>query len=322
MVLEESKHKLVISDMYRAKNKTAFFAIHQAITRLPEFDIEFHILWDDSTYVDEWTDKIDTLDCKIVSYSKNMLDQYCISYGISQERVESFKKYNSIYFVLHAHYLKKHNITDYYLIYDDDIILKEDIDELKHCLANKVPCLLTEPLNAGCDKVLTAKLINLYEGAYEYYMQVNPQVLGFNAGFQGISLDMYEDFLEPEYFSYLLEIFNYSGIYDENGKEVTGPERSAIDTQQQSFFSTMNILRSKTRPHILTPSEYFVCPNWGYHPLYGEIQNQNEYNGWDINMKSKVVHFIGHTVLEGVYYGKPKEYTELVDKYLKEHNLI
>jgi hypothetical protein len=317
-----SRPKLVISDMYRAKNKVAFFAIHQALTRFSEFDIEFHILWDSQEPVDIWTDKINNLDCKIVSYDKPMLNQYCLDYGISQERVDSFKNFNSIYFVIHAHYLKKNNITDYYLIYDDDIVLQEDLGELKDCLKNKIPCLLSEPLNSGCDKVMTGQLLNLYTGAYEYYMQINPQVLGFNAGFQGISLDMYEDFLEPEYFSYLIEMFNYGGIFDKDGKEITGPERSAIDTQQQSFFSTMNIIRSKTRPHILTPSEYFICPNWGVHPIYGDIVTSNEYNGWDVNMKSRVIHFIGHTVLDGVYYGKPKVYHDLVDEYLQKHNLV
>jgi hypothetical protein len=133
---------------------------------------------------------------------------------------------------------------------------------------------------------------------------------------------MYEDFLEPEYFKFLLELFDYKGIYDENGNEITGPERSSIDTQQQSFFGIMNIIRSKTQPHILNPTEYFVCPNWGYHPIYGDINTGNEYDGWDINMKSKVVHFIGHTVLDGIYYGKPKVYHGLVDEYLKKHNLL
>ena len=52
-----NKHKLIIANMYRAKNKTAFFAIHQAITRLPEFDIDFHIIWDDPNYEDKWTKK-------------------------------------------------------------------------------------------------------------------------------------------------------------------------------------------------------------------------------------------------------------------------
>jgi hypothetical protein len=95
-----------------------------------------------------------------------------------------------------------------------------------------------------------------------------------------------------------------------------------IDTQQQSFFGVMNIIRSKKPPHILNPSEYFVCPNWGHHPTYGYIDHENEFQGWDINMKSKVIHFIGHTVLEGVYYGKPKMYHKLVDEYLKKHNVI
>jgi hypothetical protein len=107
-------------------------------------------------------------------------------------------------------------------------------------------------------------------------------LLGFNAGIQGVSLDMYEDFLTPEYFVFLLNLFNYNGIYDENGKEITGGERTMIDTQQQSFFSTMGIIRSKTRPVILNPNEYFVCPNWGHHPVFGELNPENEYGGWDI----------------------------------------
>ena len=120
----------------------------------------------------------------------------------------------------------------------------------------------------------------------------------------------------------MLDLFNYSGIYDENGKEKTGLERSMIDTQQQSFFGIMNIIRSKKSPRILTPSEYFVCTNWGHHPIYGVLDHENEYEGWDTNMKSKIIHFIGHTVFEGKYYGKPKIYNQLVDNYLKEHNII
>jgi hypothetical protein len=317
-----SKHRLVISNMYRAKNKVAFFAIHQALTRFSELDLEFHILWDDIDYKDKWTEKINNLDCKIIPYTKNMLDQYCLDYGISEEQVAKFSNFNSIYFILHAHYLKKHNIADYYLIYDDDIVIKEDIEELLHCLKNNIPCLLSEPLNPGCDKSIANKLLSLYEGSFEYYKSINPQMLGFNAGFQGLSLDIYEDFLDPEYFKFLIELFNYKGIYDEKGNEITGPKRTIIDTQQQSFFSIMNIIRSKTPPYILNPNEYFICPNWGYHPVYGDINTSNEYDGWDINMKSKVIHFIGHTILNGIYYGKPKMYYKLVDEYLTKHHLI
>lgn len=318
------KPRLVISNMYRAKNKSAFFAIHQALTSLSEFDIEFHILWDDPEYRDEWTEKLEELDCTLISYTKEQLDQYCLDYGVTQEFINKFVNFKAIYFILHAHYLKKNNITDYYLIYDDDIILAEEISEFKECLVNKIPCLIHEPLNGYCDKIMVKMLFELYgeQEAFEYYKSVNPQFLGFNAGIQGISLDMYEDFLDPEYFKLMLNLFNYQGIYDSNGKEILGPERSAIDTQQQSFFGIMNIIRSKTKPHILNPDEYFVCTNWGIHPKYGEIFTGNEFQGWDINMKSKIIHFIGHTVLDGVFYGKPEMYHKLVDQYLTKYNLL
>jgi hypothetical protein len=296
--------------------------MHQAVTKLYEFDIEFHILWDDPDYRDEWTDKIEKLDCKIVPYTKEQLDQYCLDYGVSQEQINKFVNFKAIYLVLHGHYMKSKGITNYCLIYDDDIILKDDLIQLKSCLREEIPCLINEPMNSMCDKSMAQKLLNLFDNSMEYYSQINPQFLGFNAGFQGVSLDMYEDFLEKDLFIFLLELFDYNGIYDENGKEITGPKRSMIDTQEQSFFGIMNIIRSKKKPVILNPNEYFVCPNWGRHPIYGDLDPTNEYDGWNINMKSKVIHFIGHTVLEGKFYGKPKIFYNLVDEYLKEHSLI
>jgi hypothetical protein len=318
----DGKKRLVIANLYRAKNKTAFFAIHQAIKRLSDYHLEFHILWDDDQYKDEWSEKIDNLNCNIFSYTKDMMNDYCINYGIPKDRIEKFEKYKAVYFIIHAHYLKKNKITNYYLIYDDDIILTEDIDEFKGCLENEIPCLISEPMNAYCDKVMANTLFSIYENSFEYYKDFNPNFLGFNAGIQGISLDMYEDFMDLEYFLFLLDLFNYNGIHDADGKEIVGTERSAIDTQQQSFFGIMNIIRSKTKPVILDPSKYFICPNWGTHPIFGYIDHTNEYEGWDTNMKSKIIHFIGHSVFNGVYYGKAKVFNEYVDNYLKEHNII
>ena len=174
-------------------------------------------------------------------------------------------------------------------------------------------------MNANCDKSIARKLVDLYdESAIQCYLSRNPQQHGFNAGFQGMSLEMYDDFLEPEMFSFMLDLFNYNGIYDENGEEIWGPERTLIDTQQQSFFSIMNIIRSSKSPHILSPTEYYVCPNWGHHPIWGKIDTKTEFNGWEINMQSKVVHFIGHSSnpSDG-YIGKPKPFLDLVDKYLE-----
>lgn len=316
------KTQLTIANMYRAKNKTAFFAIHQALTRLSEFDINFHIIWDDTEYHDEWTDKINNLDCNLTSYTKEQLDQYCLDEGISQDVIDKFPNFKAIYFIIHGHYLRKNNITDYYLIYDDDIVLTKEIGELKKCLRDKVPCLISEPMNPFCDKSLAKILFNMYNGGLEYYRMVNPEMMGFNAGFQGLSLEMYDDFIGTEMFTVLLELFNYKGIYDSEGKEITGFERTIIDTQQQSFFSTMNILRSSKTPHILSPHLYYVVPNWGRHPVFGELNPENQYGGWDVNMRSKVIHFIGHTIFEGKFYGKPEVFNKMVDEYLKEHNLI
>jgi hypothetical protein len=318
------KKKLIISDMYRARNKFAFFAIHQAITKLNEFDIEFHIIWDDPNYEDEWTKKINDLDCKLISYTKEKLDDYCRELGIKEDRIGCFDKFKAIYFIIHSHYLKYKSISNYYLIYDDDIILKDEIKEFKYCLENEIPCLISEPMNANCDKVLANHIFNMYGGniAYELYKQRNPYQYGFNAGIQGICLDIYDDFLSHENFEYLLSIFDYSGIFDKDGKEITGAQRTMIDTQQQSFFGIMNVIKSKKDPIILDPKDYYIIPNWGWSPVHGELDHTDENEGWGANMKSKIVHFIGHTVFEGKYYGKAKAYYKLVDEYLEKQNII
>ena len=317
------KQKLIVSDLYRAKNKVSYFAFHQLINRLPEFDIEFHALWDDPEYKDEWSDKFDTLDCKIVSYTKEQLNEYCLNLGIEQDYIDNkFSKFKAIYILLLAHYLRKIHKFDYYLIYDDDIIIKDDIKEFKYAIKEKLPCLLIEPQNVSCDKVLFKTISNMYPGSIERYKHFNPHSIGFNAGFMGIRLELYDDFLEPKSFKQLLNFFNYRGIYDDSGKEITGPERTFLDTQQQSFFSIMNQIAVTKKPHILPYPKYFCCSNFGEHPTYGTINTENEYEGWDVAMKSQIVHFIGHTVFNGKYYGKPKIYNQLVDEYLKENKLI
>lgn len=311
-------NKLVIANMYRAKNKTSFFAFHQIINRLSDFDIEFHALWDDPEYKDEWTDKFKNLNCKIISYTKEQLNEYYLNLGISQSYINKFNSFKNIYHLLLAYYLKKQQITDYYLVYDDDIILKKDIDELRKNLLSKRSCLIVEyPLKDNpCDKSLLEKLLHLYPGSWERYNHINPLKFAFNAGFMGINLEIYDDFLDIEDFKELLDLFSYKGIFRSDGTEILGIERTVIDTQQQSFFSIMSQIATSVKPYILPLDKYFVCPNFGHHDLYGEIKD------WTINMKSKIIHFIGHSYIDGKYYGKPKEYHELVDNYLKENNLI
>ena len=307
--------------MYRAKNKITFFAFHQIINRLPEFDIEIHTVWDDPNYTDEWTPKFDDLNCKIISYTKEQLNEYCINNGIPQNYVDKFINFKSIYILLIAHYLRKELKYDYYLIYDDDIIIKEDVDELCLCIKDQIPCLIIETQGIAGDKCLAKDIFQMYPGSMERYREQNPKYYAFNAGFMGIRLEIYDDFLEKKEFLELLNLYNFDGIFDKNGKEILGAQRTVIDTQQQSFFSIMNQLTTKL-PYMLPFPSYFIHPNFGEHSVYGEVNSKDGYDGWSINMKSKIVHFIGHSFINGIHYGKPKVFNDLVDKYLKENNLI
>jgi hypothetical protein len=139
--------------------------------------------------------------------------------------------------------------------------------------------------------------------------------LGFNAGFQGVDLSVYDNFLSVDRFNFLLSLFEYKSIYGEDGEEIWGDERFYIDTQQQSFFSLSNVVLSMKEPHILDINEYFVVPNFGVHPLHGLIDSEDEFGGWGIGLNSKITHFIGNSRGKG----KPKMFLDRVDEYLTNH---
>ena len=91
----------------------------------------------------------------------------------------------------------------------------------------------------------------------------------------------------------LLDLFDFSGIYNEDGSEKTGWERTTIDTQEQSFHSLMNALSPDYE--LLNPEDYYVFPYWV---------------DMDYLMKSKVIHFIGHE--------KPQAMIQTIEKKLAE----
>jgi hypothetical protein len=313
--------EIVISNMMRAKNKQSFFALHQIQSKIkalyPDAKIDFHILWDDTNELNlqkeqKWSDLMDKeIEC-LTSYSKNFFDDYVKNiYGL--DYIEKFNKYKAIYFVVMAHYLRRVLCKDYYMIYDDDILINDNFKHITDLMLDKIPVLISEPVNTNCDKVLANKLVDTFGNEFvQIYTQRNPQFKGFNAGFQGIDLTMYDNFLSTDRFQMILDLFDYKTIYDENGKEIWGPERFIIDTQQQSFFSLMNIVLSKKEPHILDEKEYYVVPNWGKHPVEGTFDSEDEFNGWGLNLQSRITHFIGHTLGKG----KPKQFLDKVDEYL------
>ena len=317
--------EIVISNMMRAKNKQSFFALHQIQSKIktlyPEAKVDFHILWDDTNELNlqeekKWSNLIDKeIEC-LTSYSKDFFNNYIENiYGLNY--IEKFNKYKAIYFVVMAHYLRRVLCKDYYMIYDDDILINNDFKHITDLMLDKIPVLISEPVNVNCDKVLADKLVKTFGNEFaQIYSERNPQFKGFNAGFQGIDLSIYDNFLSTDRFQMILDLFDYKTIYDKDGKEIWGTERFIIDTQQQSFFSLMNVVLSKKEPHILDDSEYYVVPNWGEHPVHGTFDSEDEFGGWGLNLKSHITHFIGHTLGKG----KPKQFLEKVDEYLINNN--
>ena len=319
--------EVIISNLMRAKNKQSFFALHQIQSKIkaihPDARIEFHILWDNTKEGDlgdneKWASLIDSEIENLYSYDKDFFDEYVKEYyGI--DFVEKARTWKAIYFIIMAQYLRRVLLKHYYLIYDDDILINDDFRHITDLLIERVPVCLTEPMNSSCDKVLFKKLIELFgENFYHIYMTRNPRGFGFNAGFQGIDLSIYDEFLSADRFKMILDLFEYKSVLDSEGNEFFGPERFMIDTQQQSFFGLMNTVLSKKEPHILNPEEYFVLPNFGMHPKYGELSEIKELGGWGPSLESKITHFIGHTQGKG----KPKEFLDRVDEYLKANNFL
>lgn len=319
--------EIVISNLMRAKNKQSFFALHQIQSKIqnlyPDVRVEFHILWDNTEEGnlgdnDKWATLIDSEIKNLHSYDKKFFDDYVKEYyGV--DYTEQATTWKAIYFIIMAHYLRRVHLKHYYLIYDDDILINDDFKHVTDLLLERTPVCLTEPMNPNCDKVLFSKLVGLFgENFYHMYMSRNPKGYGFNAGFQGIDLSIYDDFLSADRFKTILELFEYKSVLDSEGKEFFGPERFMIDTQQQSFFGLMNTVLSKNEPHILDPEHYYVLPNFGMHPKYGELSEIKELGGWGPSLESRITHFIGHTQGKG----KPKEFLDRVDEYLKANNFL
>jgi len=315
-----------VLSMFRNKNKTSYFAIHQFAETVRSFDkdvkVNFHIIWDDNQELGgsdgDYKNLIDSqFDKNITPYSKSFLKDYVKkAYNVPEEQLKPFDNFYLIYRIILGQYLRRIKLVDYFVILDDDIIINGDISEVIKHILNKTPVLISEPMNMNCDKALFNSISQIYNASTfgETYTARNPKCQGCNAGFQGVEASIFDDFLAPGYFLHLLSLFDYTSTKNPDGTEFFGPKRFILDTQEQSFFSLLNICRSVNTPVILPDTEYFVIPNWGTHPVFGEIDYKDENEGWTFALRSKIIHFIGHTQGKG----KPKQFLERVDAYLKK----
>ena len=324
-----------ILSMFRNKNMLSFFSIHQLYNKIKSYDsnikIKFHIIWDDNKelggYDKKYSNLIDLMFGDIItSYNKEFLNSYCKKYyNISDTQIKLFDNFYLIYRILLGHYLRRVKLIDYFIILDDDILINCDLNEIINYSINNIPFLISETMNVNCDKSIFTNIASIYENGdfFEKYKSKNPLLIGFNAGFQGIDASIFDDFLSTSFFNILISLFNYKSIKNIDGTEIFGNERFIIDTQEQYFFSCMNITKSKNSPVILNTNEYFIIPNWGDHPIFGTLSIA-DINGvhspdeeWRHAFKSKITHFIGHTNGEG----KPKIYINKVNEYLTKNNL-
>jgi len=185
------------------------------------------------------------------------------------------------------------------ITYEYDVIFNNDVDYVKNLMLNKIPFGVVEPHNINCDKSLLNKLNNLYGlNLSNYIYKNNSNFYGINAGFQGINLKLFDNFISVNDFSKLLNLFDFNSIIDESGNEIWGALRTNFDTQEQSFYSILNQSHSENFV-VLPTNEYYFWPCWD--DVDGYIEKA---------MKSKIVHFTGHKKSNKLY--------ELIDNFIEK----
>jgi hypothetical protein len=283
-----------IARLWHKKGKLEYHTMMQLIKYFPNLNFEYHIVLDQFDYKDEWSKKIDSLPVKCFWYSKEDMHDYLKNSGYgNDELISKIPNFVHFYHILINHYVRRIYSYNYSLMIEYDVIFNnEDLEQLETFLTNQIPFGIVEPANPGCDKALAKQLSDLFE---QNVVQL-PNV-GINAGFKGLNLKIFDEFLNPTTFNMLLNIFDFSGIYNEDGSEKTGWTRTTIDTQEQSFHSLMNALSPNYE--LLDPQKYYVFPYWV---------------DLDYLLKSKVIHFIGHE--------KPQIMMDIIDSKIKEWEVI
>lgn len=282
-------NKIPISRLWHKKGKLEYHTMVQLIKYFPDIEFEYHIVLDQYDFKDEWSAKIDNLPVKCFWYSKEDMHIYLKKNNYCDDIIiNKIPNFIHFYHILINHYVRRIYGYDYCLMIEYDVLFNDnDMQQLKDFLNNRIPFGIIEPANPGCDKALSQQLSTLFGQNIVRFPNI-----GINAGFKGLNLKIFDEFLNPSTFNMLLECFDFSGIYNEDGTEKTGWTRTIIDTQEQSFHSLMNALSPEYQ--LLDPDKYYVFPYWV---------------NMEHLMKSKVIHFIGHE--------KPEKMFEMIDKKLK-----
>jgi hypothetical protein len=296
-----SNTPIIVARMWYQKGKEAFFGLKHLTETFPNLKFQFHLIINDFDYKDNYSDKINELNLDITFYQKSFfLDYLKSSYGFEDSFLNNIINFPHFYHIVIGHYLRRVHLFEYMLTYEYDVIFKDkDLIQIKNCLENKIPFGIVEPHNAGCDKGLYQAICNLYQTDIRQHniLKVNPEFLGINAGFQGVNLKLFDEFLSTSAFLNLINAFDFKPLMNEDGtKRLEGWNQTIFETQEQSFYSLLNQTYSENYT-ILNPQEYYFWPCWDENPEFVER-----------SLKSKIVHFTGHK--------KSKEWYKFMDEYL------
>lgn len=300
-----SNTPIIVARMWYQKGKEAFFGLKHITETFPDLKFQFHFIINDFEYTDEYSSKINDLNLDIKFYQKSFFQNYLKdSYGLEDNFLDKIINFPHFYHIVIGHYLRRIHLVEYMLTYEYDVIFKnKNLDQVKECLSNKIPFGIVEPHNLGCDKGLYQEICKLYQTDIRQHNinKINPNFFGINAGFQGINLKLFDEFLSTSAFFNLLNIFDFKSLINEDGsKRLEGWDQTVFETQEQSFYSLLNQTYSENYT-ILDPQEYYFWPCWDENPEFVER-----------SLKSKIVHFTGHK--------KSKEWHKFINEYLKNND--
>jgi hypothetical protein len=294
----QNKNIVTVARMWYKLGKEAYFGLKHLTETFPEIEFDFHLIINEYDYKDEYTDKIKDLKINLTLYRKEFFIDYLkLEYSIDDNYLVSMINLPHIYHILIGHYLKRVKLVDYMISYEYDVVFpNKDITELRDCLIHKIPFGIIEPHNPMCDKSIFQQLCNLF--GTDLRGSIRNIDKGINAGFQGINLKLFNEFLSQSNFKSLLDIFDTKSLVNEDGtKRLEGWDQTLFETQEQSFYSLLNQIYSYNFK-ILNIDQYYFWPCWDGNTEF--VQK---------SLKSKVLHFTGHQ--------KSVEWYRFMDNYLQ-----
>jgi hypothetical protein len=240
-----------IARAWRTFGTQQIVAVHSLHKAFPEFNFHFHIVATDVPTSDQLGHFKECLPHDRISfgfYTMEIIDDYAVSCGATEEHLNKFKEWRWIYHLLLYHALFYEEKIDYVLTYDDDIFFQGDLKLVKDILSQKIPFSI-EDMHADGDKCMFPQLISyLGPGVFENYYSAPNNHLSSNSGFMGINLKtIFSQFPRGENFREMLEMFQYSKY--EHGKTGLHWKEYKVLLQEQSFLSILS--RSLNPMHIV-----------------------------------------------------------------------